>query len=129
MGGGSYVGEYGYEGFAGAISSTTKEFPLDPQGRFGVIGRSGRNPNNRQIASDDPRATFESFRSRITYGSRPRNDSRVGNGDTYVFPDGSRVTARIESSGRSGGSPVIQIWSNSSQLTGYQRIHFEEGSG
>lgn len=122
MGGGRSQNAIQGRSFASAIGATRSKFALT-NGYFGRIGRSGRVQEHRQIFSDDPDATFKEFRDAITRGAIDSHG--LADGETYLFADGSRVTARFKSSISSGRSPVIEIWSNHPELAPYQKIHFE----
>lgn len=124
MGGGRSQGSQWASGFAGAIEATRSEFPVN-NGFFGQIGRSGRVEENRQIFTGDPEATFNQFRALITRGAIKSDSNGVAYGETFIFSDGSRVTARWQSSMGSGGSQAIEIWSYHRALAPYQKIHFE----
>jgi len=124
MGGGRNLGSKWSGGFKAAVEATSEVFPLQ-DGFFGQIGRTGKVAEHRQIFSSDPLATYNEFKNLITRGAVSSDETNVTNRASFRFSDGSRVTTRWKSSSASGGSPVVEIWSNDSALAPYQKVHYE----
>lgn len=101
------------------IETLLDEHPLTPGGYFGVKGK-----NTRVIASDNPKATADSFWKKLSRGGRA-DPLPNGKGDRVRFDDGSIAVYRVVS--RSKGSPAVEISvesSNGRKIAAYQKIHF-----